>query len=153
MIFFAVALLVLNVSYGLIPRNSFNFTDYVMIESWIKKTPDATFVLKSDQQVISRLYYQSGGEFYPQIIKSPSSLIRRGGNVEDLHVKLEKCINRGSQIYTDCIEYPGILSRQAVIDTGEDDSFFTEYENTPVDSVEILFGKFFLYRIDSRERR
>jgi len=92
MVLFAVALLVWNVSYGLIPSNSFNFTDYVMIESWIKKTPDATFVLKSDQQVISRLYYQSGGEFYPQIIKSPSSLIRRGGNVEDLHVKLESAL-------------------------------------------------------------
>ena len=152
MIFFGIALLVWNVSYGLIPRNNFEFSHNTMLESWIKKTPDATFVIKSDQQVISRLYYQSGVEVYPQIIKSPSSIIRRGGNVEDIHSKLEKCINRGEQIYIDCVEYPGILSRRGVIDTGKDDYFFNEYEYEPVDSVETLFGTFFLHRIDSRER-
>ncbi len=150
MILFGFALLVWNVSYGLIPCNNFNFTHYTMLESWIKKTPDATFVLKSDQQVISRLYYQSGVEFYPQIIKSPSSFIRRGGNIENLHSKLDKCINQGELIYTDCVEYPGILSRQGVIDTSEDDYFFAEYEYEPVDSVKSLFGTFFLHRIDSR---
>lgn len=147
MILFGIALLVWNVSYGLIPCNNFEFTNYPMLESWIKKTPDATFVIKSDQQVISRLYYQSGIEVYPQIIKSPSSLIRRGGNVDDLHIKLNKCINRGNQIYTDCVEYPEVLSRRGVIDVGEDDYFFTEYEYEPVDSVETLFGTFFLHRI------
>ncbi len=152
MILLGIALLVWNVSYGLIPRNNFEFTNYTMLESRIKKTPDATFVLKSDQQVISRLYYQSGIEVYPQIIKSPSSLIRRGRNVEDLHSKLDKCISRGEQIYTDCVEYPGILSRQWVIDVGEDDYFFTEYEYEPVDSVETLFGTFFLHRIARREQ-
>jgi len=152
MILLGIALLVWNVSYGLIPRNNFEFTNYTMLESWIKKIPDATFVLKSDQQVISRLYYQSGIEVYPQIIKSPSSLIRRGGNMENLYNKLDKCINRGEQIYTDCVEYPGILSRQGVIDAGEDDPFFIEYDYEPVDSVETLFGTFFLHRIGSRER-
>ena len=152
MILFGIALLVWNISYGLIPRNNFEFTNYTMLESWIKKNPDATFIIKSDQQVISRLYYQSGVEFYPQIIKSPSSLIRRYGNMDDLHIILDKCINRGNQIYTDCVGYPGILSRRGVIDTGEDDYFFTEYEYEPVDSIETLFGTFFLHRIDSREQ-
>ncbi|NQU80383.1 MAG: hypothetical protein HQ543_02540 [Bacteroidetes bacterium] len=152
MILFGIVLLVWNISYGLIPRNNFEFTNYTMLESWIKKNPDATFIIKSDQQVISRLYYQSGVEFYPQIIKSPSSLIRRYGNMDDLHIKLNKCINRGNQIYTDCVGYPGILSRRGVIDTGEDDYFFTEYEYEPVDSIETLFGTFFLHRIDSREQ-
>ncbi len=151
MILFAIAFLVWNVSYGLIPRNNFEFTNYTMLESWIKKNPDATFVLKSDQQVISRLYYQSGIGVYPQIIKSPSSLIRRGGNVEDLHSKLNKCMDQGKQIYTDCVEYPEVLSRRGVIDVGDDKRFFTEYEYEPVDSVETLFGTFFLHRIDSRE--
>ncbi|MBE9512142.1 MAG: hypothetical protein IMY71_14830 [Bacteroidetes bacterium] len=150
MVLFAIALLVWNVSYGLIPRNSFNFTDYIMLESWIKKTPDATFVIKSDQQVISRLYYQSGIEVYPQIIKSPSSLIQQGMSVTGLYSKLDTLIARENQIYTDCVKYPGILSRRGVIDTGEDDYFFTEYEYEPVDSVETLFGTFFLQRIDSR---
>jgi len=152
MILFGIALLVWNISYGLIPRNNFEFTHNTMLESWIKKTPDATFVLKSDQQVISRLYYQSGVEVYPQIIKSPSSLIRRGINITGLYSKLDTLIARGNQIYTDCVEYPGILSRQGVIDTGEDDHFFTGYEYEPVDSVETLFGTFFLHRIGNRER-
>ena len=152
MILFGIALLVWNVSYGLIPRNNFEFTNYSMLQSWIKKNPDATFVLKSDQQVISRLYYQSEIEVYPQIIKSPSSLIRRGGNVEDIYSKLDKLIARGNHIYTDCVEYPGILSRQGVIDTSEDDYFFTGYEYESVDSVETLFGTFFLHRICNRER-
>jgi hypothetical protein len=73
MILLGIALLVWNVSYGLIPRNNFEFTDYIMLESRIKKNPDALFVLKTDQHVISRLYYQSGIEVYPQIIKSPGS--------------------------------------------------------------------------------
>ncbi|MBA7556959.1 hypothetical protein ES705_49686 [subsurface metagenome] len=150
MILLGIALLVWNVSYGLIPRNNFKFTDYIMLESWIKENPDATFVLKSDQQVISRLYYQSGVEFYPQIIKSPSSLIQQGMSVTGLYSKLDTLIARENQIYTDCVEYPGILSRQGVIDTGEDDYFFAEYEYEPVDSVETLFGTFFLHRIDSR---
>ena len=147
MILLGIALLIWNISYGLIPRNNFEFTHNTMLESWIKKTPDATFVLKSDQQVISRLYYQSGVEVYPQITKSPSSLIRRGGNVDDLHSKLDTLIVRGNKIYTDCIEYPEVLSRRGVIDNGEDDYFFTEYEYAPVDSVETLFGTFFLHCI------
>ncbi len=150
MILLGIALLVWNVSYGLIPRNNFKFTDYIMLESWIKENPDATFVLKSDQQVISRFYYQSGVEFYPQIIKSPSSLIQQGMSVTGLYSKLDTLITRENQIYTDCVEYPGILSRQGVIDTGEDDCFFTEYEYESVDSVETLFGTFFLHRIARR---
>ncbi|MCK4700575.1 MAG: hypothetical protein KAT38_09580, partial [Bacteroidales bacterium] len=138
MILFGIALLVWNVSYGLIPRNNLEFTHYTMLESWIKKNPDATFIIKSDQQVISRLYYQSGVEFYPQIIKSPSSLIQQGMSVTGLYSKLDTLITRENQIYTDCVEYPGILSRQGVIDTGKDDCFFTEYEYEPVDSVETL---------------
>ena len=72
--------------------------------------------------------------------------------MEDIYSKLDKLIARGNHIYTDCVEYPGILSRQGVIDTGEDDYFFTGYEYEPVDSVETLFGTFFLYRICNRER-
>lgn len=152
MVLFAIALLVWNVSYGLIPCNSFDFSDYIMLKTWIKKNPDATFVLKSDQQVISRLYYQSGIEVYPQIIKSPSSLVQQGISVTGLYNKLDTLIALENQVYTDCVEYPGILSRRGVIDTGEDDYFFTEYAYEPVDSVETLFGIFFLHRIDSRER-
>jgi hypothetical protein len=44
------------------------------------------------------------------------------------------------------------LSRQWVIDVGEDDYFFVEYEYEPVDSVETLFGTFFLHRIARREQ-
>ncbi|MCD6565469.1 MAG: hypothetical protein J7K53_05960 [Bacteroidales bacterium] len=152
MILLASALLVWNISYGLIPRNNFKFTHNTMLESWIKKNPDATFVIKSDQQVISRLYYQSGVEVYPQIIKSPSSLTRRGISITGLYSKLDTLIARGNQIYTDCVGYPGILSRQGVIDTGEDDYFFSGYEYEPVDSVETLFGTFFLHRIGDQER-
>jgi len=46
MILLASALLVWNISYGLIPRNNFKFTHNTMLESWIKKNPDATFVIK-----------------------------------------------------------------------------------------------------------
>ncbi len=147
MILFGIALLIWNVFYGLIPCNKFEFAHNAMIESWIKKNPDALFVLKADQQTISRLYYQSGIEDYPQIIKSPSSLIRRGGNIEDLYNKLDKCIDRGGQIYTDCIGYPEVLSRRGIVDAGEDDSFFVKYESMPVDSAETLFGTFFLNMI------
>ena len=149
MILLGIALLVWNVSYGLIPRNNFEFTNSTMLESRIKKTPDAVFVLKSDQQVISRLYYQSGTEVYPQIIKSPSSLIRRGMSVTGLYNKLDTLIARGNQIYTDCVEYPEVLSRRGIIDVGEDEKFFSEFKFTTVDSMETLYGKYLLHRLIS----
>ena len=44
-------------------------------------------------------------------------------SVTGLYSKLDTLITRENQIYTDCVEYPGILSRQGVIDTGEDDYY------------------------------
>jgi len=152
MILIGIALLVWNISYGLIPRNNFEFTHNTMLESWIKENLDATFVLKSDQQVVSRLYYQSGVEFYPRIIKSPSLLIQQGMNITDLYNKLDTLLVRENQIYTDCVNYPGILLRQRIIDTGKDDCFIAEYEYELVDSVETIFGTFFLHRIGNREQ-
>lgn len=150
LVLFAAALFIWNVSYGLVPGNKYEFTGNDMIESWIRKESKAWFVLKNDQKVVSRLYYNSGVEYYPNILKSPFSLIQKGRSVDRLHNRLDSLISSGNLVYTDCIDYPGIISRQGVMDKMEENYLVSWYKYQPVDSVKTLFGTYFLHRLEGR---
>lgn len=141
-VFIASALFLWNVMYGLVPLNIFDLSNHEIIRSKLEQKPDAYFVLKNDQRAISRLYYSTGNELYPHIIPAPDS-----GNYSAIHLKIDRLLSSGKIIYTDCIDYPGILSRQGIKERIETVHLFTGYNYHPVDSVNSIFGKYYLHRI------
>ncbi len=142
----ATALLVWNISYGILPNAFIRFKNSDELASLVLKHPDDLFILKDNKLVENQLYYLTSIEEREQLHKAPS-MLKQQHKVLALHNKIASYHKAGKNVFTDCIAYPDVISRRKIIENKGDVEFFSEYHLIAVDTITTYTGLNILYKI------
>jgi hypothetical protein len=145
------ALFLWNMGYGILPLWKADHTPDQKIIEWVDTHKTDLFILMGDQHIISKIYYSSGMEEVPNLQKSPEHMVSRGQSLSLLRARIDRSLASGSRVFTDCIDRPGIISREQLLDRGINHEFFGNYRSFPIDSVTTIAGTYFLHEIVKRE--
>ncbi|UCG27621.1 MAG: hypothetical protein JSV24_11725 [Bacteroidales bacterium] len=144
---FGAGLFIWNLSFGILPAWQVDFTHHTVLVPRILSNEQDLFILKSDQHVLSKIYYETGREDHRNIQKAPENLLRRKLPLAILEERIEKNLTSGNRVFTDCINRPAIISRATMLDRGMDEEFFRRYTHVAVDSVSTFTGVYYLFEI------
>lgn len=142
----AISLLVWNISYGLLPNALLDFKNSGEISALVLQHPNDLFILKDNKLIENQMYYSTGIEERDQLHKAPSML--KGQNeIAALHNKIESYYKTDKQVFTDCIDYPGVMSRRKIIENKGDVEFFSKYKLVATDTIETYTGLNIIYKV------
>lgn len=139
-----------NMGYGILPLWKAGHTPDQKIIEWVDTHKTSLFILMGDQHIISKIYYSTGTEDVPNIQKAPEHMVSRGQPLSLLRERIDRSLASGSRVFTDCIDRPGIISREQLLDRGINHEFFSNYSSLPVDSVTTIAGTYYLHEIVKR---
>lgn len=140
-------LFIWNIGYGILPLWKADLTPHREIIQWVTDYEPDLFILMSDQHIISKVYYATGKEVLPNIQKSPEHMVSRDQSVSLLHERIGKYLETGRRVFTDCIDRPGLVTREQLLDRGVNRDFFSRYCVVAVDSVPTIAGTYYLHEI------
>ncbi|HDR90042.1 MAG TPA: hypothetical protein ENN63_10515 [Bacteroidetes bacterium] len=140
-------LLIWNTGYGLIPARLYRYEPVRELAARVAEHPGDLFILKEDQRIQAAYYYLTGKETAPGIFRPPSDLPRRGITAGSLHRRIEQTLERGGNVWTDCLERPVVLNRATLV-SGQDTTFFSRYLTVPSDTLHTFYGNTIIHRVD-----
>ena len=141
--FLAIAMLVWNISFGLIPLSRHSIDGSGMVANAVVEL-DATqtlFVVFSKPSIDNQVRYYKGN--YPTNTISATQTKEMEDVVEAIYIAL----NKGQSVYTDCIDRPKTISRESLTISGNSE-IFDGFHQQKVDSVKTLTGKHFLIKLN-----
>lgn len=142
-----IGLFIWNFSYGILPVWKVDHTPHKNITEWVILHKSDLFVLMSDQDIISKIYYSSGNEVIPNIRKAPEAMVSRNQSFSVLQEEIDEHLVSGNRVFTDCLDRPEVITREQLLDHGINHEFFSRYSAIPVDSVNTLLGTYYLHEV------
>ncbi len=140
--FLAIAMLVWNISFGLIPLNRHSIDGSRMVAKAIGES-DSTqtlFVVFNRPSIDNQVRYYNGN--YPTNTISAT----QAKEIEDVVKTIHVALRNGQSVYTDCINRPKTTSRESL--TISDNSVMLNcFHQQKVDSVKSLTGKYYLFKL------
>jgi len=150
LLFLAFAMLVWNISTGLVPNYFFDLQNQTKTISFIKKNKGSIFILSDDVLVQNINYYYSGRIWDPDIYKLPATLHDLGNANTMIQNLIDKYLINNQAVYTDCIDEQEVLSRKSYFQKNYNQLFFNDYRVQKVDSVDGFSGEKYIYQIIER---
>jgi arginine utilization protein RocB len=145
--FVALAMLVWNLSYGLLPNYFLSLNANAQLRDEILKNPDKLFIVEDKVQIANEVFYFKG--FYPNnILYCPSYYKLKNKSDQELVDMLRNCIDKKKEILTDCVCNEKIFSRASYLKGDIDRSFFSKYTIVPFDSMNTDVGMKKLCKVD-----
>jgi hypothetical protein len=142
--FLGIAMLIWNISFGLIPLNRFELDGNQMVVNYIQKENtqkgETLFVVYNKPAVDNRVKHYSGAN--PQNTISATQV----KDFSEVTLAIDSAIINGKVVYTDCLLRPKILSRESFV-LKNNDEIFKGLNFQKVDSVKTLTGEYFLVKL------
>ncbi|WBA41684.1 hypothetical protein [Hymenobacter canadensis] len=146
-----VALLLWNLTFGLLPAFLLRFTNTTPLLTRIEQEPTAFWLLSDPNLLLNQLHYRTGRPVGPPtILSAPALLVQRPGqSAAGLRAWLRRCQAAGQPVYTDALYGPRLLDR-ARLTQGDDATqrqLLRGFRLVRVDSMVTAFGWVYLTRV------
>lgn len=143
--FLTLGMLIWNLSIGLLPLHYLNLDNSNILSSKIIESQNEVnqplYVLFSRPRIENEVKYHTGE--YPQNFVT-------GIQYEDVNLikaKINKALEKGVPVFTDCYNRPKTISRETLVLENEYETEFSEYFHQKVDSIESLTGRYYIYSL------
>lgn len=133
---FALVLFIWNGAYGIVPNNIYSYYNDTVLLKHIIDHPENTYIIKN--HFLKNQYFYETGLWNPDRIKIYNSLNSQ---------QTEELLNLQDCIYTDIIEKPKLLNREAVFNNDNTANFLNEFSKTELLSYDGFYGTSKLYKI------
>ncbi len=144
----AVAMLIWNLSFGLIPLNTLDLDNNKSISERIlkeqKEPIKSVYILFNRPRVENEVEYHLGS--------SPQSIVSgiKYQDISNIKALIDSSLIKGVAVYTDCINRPKTISRETLTVSNNFENQFMEYTFSKADSINTLTGKYYLYIISKK---
>ena len=138
--FVALAMLVWNISLGLIPLSKRYVDNSYFVAQKVMEMDRATFIVFNKPGVDNIVKYHQG--IYPNNTFSGT----KKSNVDSLKISIEQSVNNGKLVFTDCVDRPKTISRESIT-LSSNLEIFTQFNQQKNDSTKTLTGKYYIFKL------
>ncbi len=144
-----VAMAFWNISYGLLPLHYKSQAPEQFLCDASLSEKNLIIVASDGPLIKSMLYYRTGNDNINNIIKSPAVFALTGEDPGILVSILDSALNKGMDVYTNCLDEEAI-SRSTIMEGEKNKDFFRKYETTLIKSWRQVTGTRSIYRVERK---
>jgi len=150
-LFWGIAMGIWNVGYGLFPNYYYKWSDDRMIQKWVKKEPNALFILNNKALIENEIYYFTGKELSLNLLHSPTQLKIKNQDITEMRNLVIQKLQVNGTVYTNAIENEKSMKRESFFEKGENSKIFEDFARyEKIDSTESINGQLYLWKLEKK---